>query len=112
MRMEVWREKHGFVGGGIYKIVSEEIVSLECAIRTLDLFSSTLGGSVYRLNHTMGEFETPLRCREQAENAFPLPFSNPTLSAGGVKRTNRNQHGRQEEINSLGPFWRESASIT
>jgi hypothetical protein len=34
-----------------------------------------------------------------SENAFVnmFPFSNPTLPAGGAKRTNKNQHGGQEE---------------
>jgi hypothetical protein len=58
----------------------------------------------------MGVFQTPFRCREQAENAFAgesnkrerirehVPaLKSHTTSAGGMKGTNKNQHGGQEE---------------
>jgi hypothetical protein len=64
----------------------------------------------------LGVFETPFWCREQAENSFtgesnkrelirehvPVLKSH-TTSAGGVKRTNKNQHGDKEETFSNTP---------
>jgi hypothetical protein len=58
----------------------------------------------------LGVFETLFQCREQAENTFTgesnkreyirehvLVLKSQHYSAGGVKRMNKNQHGRQDE---------------
>jgi hypothetical protein len=72
--------------------------------------SEALHIRLIQVGDSWGVFETPIRCREPAEVAFagesnkrericdhvPVLKSH-TTSAGDVKRTNKYQHGRQED---------------